>query len=81
MNLMPRLTMLTEGKQLFDNGYGVSVLTESDGETFEIAVLSHKDRKYVLLCYTTAITNDVIRYATDAEAMAVIERVRQLPPK
>ena len=71
--------MITEGKQLFENGYGISVLTESDGETYEIAVLSHKDRKYVLLCYTTAITNDVIRYATEAETMSVIERVRSLP--
>ena len=72
--------MNTEGKQLFENGYGVSVISESDGETFEIAVLSHKDRKYVRLVYDTGITPDVIRYATDAEAIAVIERVRQLPP-
>ena len=73
--------MHTEGKQLFENGYGVSLLRESDGETYEIAVLSHKDRKYVLLCYTTAVTKDVIRYATGAEATEVIEWVRQLPPK
>ena len=71
--------MPTKGKQLFENGYGVSVLTESDGETYEIAVLSHKDRKYVRLVYDTGITSDVIRYATNAEAMSVIERVRQLP--
>jgi hypothetical protein len=73
--------MHTEGKQLFENGYGVSLIKESDGETFEIAVLSHKDRKYVRLVYDTGITSDVIRSATDAEATAVIERVRQLPPK
>ena len=71
--------MHTEGKQLFENGYGVSLIQESDGETYEIAVLSHKNRKYVRLVYDTDITRDVIRYATDAEATAVIERVRQLP--
>lgn len=72
--------MKFEGKLLFENGYGVSLIPESDGETYEIAVLSHKDRKYVRLVYDTAITTNVIRYATDAEATAVIERVRQLPP-
>jgi len=71
--------MHTEGKQLFENGYGVSLLREIDGKTYEIAVLSHKNRKYVRLVYDTGITRDVIRYATDAEATAVIERVRQLP--
>lgn len=71
--------MNAKGKQLFENGYGVSVITESDGETYEIAVLSHKDRKFVRLVYDTGITNDVIRYATDAEAMSVIECVRGLP--
>ena len=71
--------MQIEGKQLFDNGYGVSVIPESDGETYEIAVLSHKDRKYVRLVYDTGITLDVVRYATGAEAIAVMERVRQLP--
>jgi hypothetical protein len=78
---MPQSTMQTKGKQLFENGYGVSLIQESDGETFEIAVLSHKDRKYVRLVYDTGITSDVIRYSTNAEVIEVIERVRQLPPK
>ena len=71
--------MQIEGKQLFENGYGVSLLRESDGETYEIAVLSHKNRKYVRLVYDTGITSDVIRYATNAEVMSVIEQIRNLP--
>ena len=71
--------MQIEGKQLFENGYGVSLIQESDGETYEIAVLSHKDRKYVRLVYDTGITSDVIRHATDAEVIEVIEQIRNLP--
>ena len=72
--------MHTEGKQLFENGYGVSLIQESDGETFEIAVLSHKDSKYVRLTYDTPVTNDVIRYATVDDVDRLILQIRNLPP-
>jgi hypothetical protein len=78
-NLMLPLTMQTEGKQLFENGYGVSVILEADGETYEIAVLLHTNGKYVRLTYDTPVTNDVIRYASKSQTEEVIERIRNLP--
>ena len=78
-SLMLPLTMQTEGKQLFDNGYGVSVIPEADGETYEIAVLLHTKGKYVRLTYDTPVTNDVIRYASKSQTEEVIEQIRNLP--
>ncbi len=76
---MQQLIMLTEGKQLFENGYGVSVIPEADGETYEIAVLLHTNGKYVRLTYDTPVTNDVVRYASKSVTEEVIECVRGLP--
>ena len=81
MSLMQQLTMPTEGKQLFENGYGVSIIPEADGETYEIAVLLHTNGKYVRMTYDTPITNNVIRYASKSEVEGVIERVRQILSK
>ncbi len=81
MSSMQQLTMQIEGKQLFENGYGVSIIPEADGETYEIAVLLHTKGKYVRLTYDTPVTNDVIRYASKNQTEEVIERVRQLPAK
>ena len=75
--------MQTEGKQLFENGYGVSVISESnlgDEPLYEVAVLTHKDGKFVRLTYDTAITNDVIRYCTVNAVDTLIERIRNLSP-
>jgi hypothetical protein len=71
--------MHTENKQLFENGYGVSVIPEADGETYEIAVLLHTNGKYVRLTYDTSVTNDVIRYASKSQTEEVIEQIRNLP--
>ena len=68
-------------RELFDNGYGVSVIPELDGETYELAVLEHKDGKRQHLCYTTEVTTDVIRYATVDAIDSLILRIRNLPPK
>jgi len=71
-------------KELFDNGYGISVIPEnvaSEEPLYEVAVYEHTQGRKAHLCYTTAITNDVIRYC-DANAVdALIERIRNLPPK
>jgi hypothetical protein len=57
----------------FGNGYGLSIVPESDGEHYEVAVL--KDGS---LCYTTAITHDVIRYASVDDVDSYAEMVRCL---
>jgi hypothetical protein len=67
-------------RELFDNGYGVSVIPESDGETYELAVLQHQEKRHAHLCYTSEITNDVIRFCTVGAVDELIERIRNLPP-
>jgi len=66
-------------KELFDNNYGISVIPELDGETYEVAVIRHQEKKHARLCFTTEITNDVIRYATVNAVDARNERIRNLP--
>lgn len=69
-------------KELFDNGYGISVIPESvlgEDALYEVAVLKHAKGKKAHLCYTTEVTNDVIRYCTVNAVDALIERVRNLP--
>jgi hypothetical protein len=67
-------------QQLFDNGYGISVVPEEDGVTYEVAVLEHSQGRKAHLTYDTTITNDVIRYATVNAVDTLIERIRNLPP-
>lgn len=66
-------------QELFDNGYGISVIPEEDGETYEVAVLEHSEGKKAHLTYDTVITNDVIRYATVNAVDTLIDRIRNLP--
>jgi hypothetical protein len=66
-------------RELFDNSYGISVIPESDGVTYEVAVLRHTEGKKQHLCYTTEVTNDVIRYCTLNAVDALIERIKSLP--
>lgn len=65
---------------LFENGYGVSVIPEGDGETYELAVLTHSNGNKQQLSYDTPVTNDVIRYATLNAINTLIDKVRNLPP-
>jgi hypothetical protein len=64
---------------LFENGYGVSVIPEEDGEHYELAVLEHSEGRKAHLCYETEVTSDVIRFCTVNAVDALIERIRNLP--
>jgi hypothetical protein len=66
-------------KELFNNGYGISVIPESDGEHYEVAVLEHCEGRHAHLSYETKITNDVIRYISVDAVNTLIDRVRNLP--
>lgn len=66
---------------LFDNGYGVSVIPEEDGEHYELAVLEHSKGHKAHLTYDTVITDDVIRYCTVNAIDTLIERIRNLPSR
>lgn len=68
-------------KELFENGYGISVVPEPDGEHYEIAILEHKNGLKAHLSYKTEITDDVIRWCTVNVVDTIIERVRNLPPR
>jgi len=71
-------------KELFENGYGISVIPELDsGEDplYEVAVYEHMQGRKAHLCYTTAITNDVIRYCDVNAVDTLIERIRNLPAR
>jgi hypothetical protein len=73
--------MQIEGKQLFDNGYGISVIPEqvNGTELYEVAVLTHNKGKHAHQTYETEITDDVIRFCTVNAVDALIERIRSLP--
>ena len=43
----------------FLNGYGFSIVPESDGATYEVAVLFNGS-----ITYKSGLTNDVLRYVT-----------------
>jgi hypothetical protein len=69
-------------KELFDNGYGISVIPEQkSGEVrlYEVGVLTHNEGKHAHLTYETEITDDVIRFCTVDAVDTLIERIRSLP--
>jgi hypothetical protein len=68
-------------QDLFDNGYGISVIPEEDGEHYEVAVLEHSQGHKAHLTYDTVITDDVIRYCTVNAVDILIERIRNLPSR
>lgn len=69
-------------RELFENGYGISVIPETSASggdpLYEVAVLRHYNKKRAHMCYTTEITNDVVRYCSVNAVDALIERIRNL---
>lgn len=65
--------------ELFPNSYGISVIPEEDGVHYEVAVLEHVEGRKAHLCYTSTVTNDVIRYCDVNAVDTLIERIRNLP--
>lgn len=63
---------------LFDNGFGCSVIPESDGVHYEVAILEHEDKVRSHLCYTSGLTDDVFRYLTVDDVHRVVMRARNL---
>ena len=63
---------------MFDNGFGVSVIPESDYKHYELAILRHDGKARSHICYDSGLTDDVFRYLTRDEVHAVIMRARNL---
>jgi hypothetical protein len=66
----------------FPNGWGASVIKDSysyggtDGK-WELAVLNEDNK----LDYTTTITDNVLGYLSDDDVTAILENIRELPPR
>ncbi len=60
----------------FDNGYGLSIIPESDGATYEVAVLFNGT-----ITYESGLTEDVFRYLTvdSIDDIAAVARSLQPP--
>jgi hypothetical protein len=67
--------------EYFPNGYGLSVIPELDGEHYELAVVEHADGAKAHLCYTSEITQDVLRYCTREAIWELRDRIQNLPPR
>ncbi len=65
---------------LFDNGFGCSVIPESDNIHYEVAVLAHENGNRSHLCYCSGITDDALRYLSVDDVHDIIARVRNLQP-
>lgn len=57
----------------YDNGFGISVIPEGDGESYELAVFRGGK-----LCYDSGITDDVLRFLSVDQVHQVALRVRNL---
>ena len=70
-------------RELFPNSYGISVIPEvsvlGEEPLYEVAVLRHSEGKKAHLCYTSEVTNDVIRYCDVNAVDTLIDRIRSLP--
>jgi hypothetical protein len=60
----------------FPNGYGVSILPERNGEHYELAVLENGR-----LSCETEIAQDVLRWQTRDQVDALVDRIKELPPR
>ena len=65
---------------LFENGFGCSVIPESDNIHYEVAILRHREGKHSHVCYDSGLTDDVFRYLTVDDVHDIITRVRNLQP-
>lgn len=69
---------------LFQNGFGVSIITggftrTDDEGPYELAVLRHEgDKRQYGLCYDTPITDDVVGYLTVNGVTELMRRVQEL---
>ena len=67
-----------QARKLFDNNYGLSIIPEIDGETYEVAVLQHKNGKRPSICYDSGLTTDVFRYLSADEVRDLISKTQTL---
>lgn len=62
----------------FPNGYGASVIENSESYGVELAVLEFFDSEYGCITTSTEITDDVIGFIEDEELDEILERISRL---
>lgn len=60
----------------FNNDYGASVVHDAH-DTYEVAVIIGMVDEWAI-CYTTPITNDVLRYLSWPEVETALQRIAEL---
>ncbi len=64
---------------LFENGFGVSVIPESDNIHYEVAILRHREGKHSHVDYNSGLTSDVFRWCDVDAVNEIIFKARNLP--
>ena len=63
---------------LFENSFGMSVIPESDGCSYEVAILRHENGNRSHLCYDSGLTDDTFRYLNEDDVYRVMLRAQNL---
>ena len=61
----------------FDNGYGASVIKETNGKSYELAVIQHGDWGWDVV-YNTGLTNDIYRFKSVNEINDLLDQIKEL---
>lgn len=70
---------LEHWKFYYPNGYGASVISYIDDDTYELGVLKYnKDRDWWFLCYSTPITNNVIDGVDEKYIVNILKRIERI---
>jgi hypothetical protein len=62
----------------FPNGFGASVIENSESYGVELAVLEFSESEYGCITMSTEITDDVIGFIEDEELDEILERISRL---
>lgn len=63
---------------LYPNGFGMSIIPENDGETYEVAVLDHSGKGRYKITYESGLTTDVFRWLERDEVDYLADKVKAL---
>lgn len=64
---------------LFDNGYGCSIIPESDFVNYEVAILKHENGIHSRMCYDSGLADDVLRWCDVDSVHHIVFKIRNLP--
>jgi hypothetical protein len=65
----------------FENGFGVSIIPETDMVSYEVAILRHENGNHSHVTYESGLTDDVFRYLSRDEVHDIVSQAQNLSPK